>query len=65
MLVLDDATSAVDARTEEAIHDALRDVLADRTTLLIAHRVSTLHLADRIVVLDARSHRRGRARTTS
>ncbi len=52
VLVLDDATSAVDARTEEAIHDALRDVLADRTTVLIAHRVSTLHLADRIVVLE-------------
>jgi ATP-binding cassette subfamily B protein len=52
VLVLDDATSAVDARTEEAIHDALRDVLAERTTLLIAHRVSTLHLADRIVVLE-------------
>jgi len=52
ILILDDATSAVDAHTEGAIHDALRDVLADRTTLLIAHRVSTLHLADRIVVLE-------------
>src|SRR6185437_858082 len=45
-------TSAVDARTEEAIHDNLRSVLADRSTLLIAHRVSTLHLADRVVVLE-------------
>ncbi|HEY3633286.1 MAG TPA: ABC transporter ATP-binding protein, partial [Jatrophihabitantaceae bacterium] len=52
VLVLDDATSAVDARTEAAIHDGLRAVLADRTTVLIAHRVSTLHLADRVVVLD-------------
>ena len=52
ILVLDDATSAVDARTEETIHDALRDVLPGRTTLLVAHRVSTLHLADRVVVLD-------------
>jgi ATP-binding cassette subfamily B protein len=52
ILILDDATSAVDATTEEAIHDALRDVLADRTTLLIAHRLSTLHLADRIVLID-------------
>ena len=52
ILILDDATSAVDARTEEAIHDALRDVLPGRTTLLVAHRVSTLHLADRVVVLD-------------
>jgi ATP-binding cassette subfamily B protein len=53
ILVLDDATSAVDARTEEAIHDALRHVMAGRTTLIVAHRRSTLHLADRIVVLDA------------
>ncbi|HWC82169.1 MAG TPA: ABC transporter ATP-binding protein [Pseudonocardiaceae bacterium] len=52
ILILDDATSAVDAKIEESIHDALRDVLADRTTLLIAHRRSTLHLADRIIVLD-------------
>jgi ATP-binding cassette subfamily B protein len=53
ILILDDATSAVDARTEEAIHDALRSVLHERTTLLIAHRLSTLRLADRIVVLEA------------
>ncbi|SHF81621.1 ATP-binding cassette, subfamily B [Jatrophihabitans endophyticus] len=52
VLILDDATSAVDARTEGAVHDGLRDVLAGRTTLLVAHRVSTLHLADRVVVLD-------------
>ena len=52
VLVLDDATSAVDASTEERIHDALREVLRDRTTLLVAHRVSTLHLADRVVMLD-------------
>jgi ATP-binding cassette subfamily B protein len=51
ILVLDDATSAVDARTEEAIHDALRAVLRGRTTLLIAHRLSTLRLADRVAVL--------------
>ncbi|HEY2302218.1 MAG TPA: ABC transporter ATP-binding protein, partial [Acidimicrobiales bacterium] len=52
VLILDDATSAIDAKIEEAIHDALRRVMADRTTLLIAHRRSTLHLADRIVMLD-------------
>ena len=52
ILVLDDATSAVDTRTEEAIHGALREVMAGRTTLLVAHRRSTLELADRIVVLD-------------
>jgi ATP-binding cassette, subfamily B, bacterial len=51
ILILDDATSAVDATTEEAINQALRTVTAGRTTLLIAHRRSTLHLADRIVVL--------------
>jgi ATP-binding cassette, subfamily B, bacterial len=52
VLILDDATSAIDAKTEERIHDALRSVMADRTTLLVAHRRSTLHLADRIVVLE-------------
>ncbi|HEY5221792.1 MAG TPA: ABC transporter ATP-binding protein [Microbacteriaceae bacterium] len=52
ILVLDDATSAIDAKTEEHIHDALRDVLAERTLLLVAHRQSTLQLADRIVLLD-------------
>ena len=52
VLVLDDATSAVDAVTEAAIHDMLRTVTASRTTLLIAHRRSTLALADRVAVLD-------------
>ena len=52
ILILDDATSAVDARVEESIHDALRHIMTDRTTLLIAHRRSTLHLADRIVVME-------------
>ncbi len=52
LLVLDDATSAVDARVEHEIHEALGQVMAGRTTLLIAHRRSTLGLADRIAVLD-------------
>jgi len=52
VLVLDDATSSVDARIEESIHDALLSIMAGRTTLLIAHRRSTLHLAERIVVMD-------------
>ncbi|MFE9407503.1 ABC transporter ATP-binding protein [Streptomyces sp. NPDC006704] len=52
LLVLDDATSAVDARVEHEIHEALKSVMAGRTTLLIAHRRSTLALADRIAVLD-------------
>ncbi|MFF0058864.1 ABC transporter ATP-binding protein [Streptomyces microflavus] len=52
LLFLDDATSAVDARVEHEIHEALKQVMAGRTTLLIAHRRSTLQLADRIAVLD-------------
>jgi ATP-binding cassette, subfamily B, bacterial len=52
ILVLDDATSAIDARVEAQIHATLRKVMAGRTTLLIAHRRSTLQLADRIAVLD-------------
>jgi ATP-binding cassette subfamily B protein len=52
VLVLDDATSAIDPRLEAEIHAALGEVMRGRTTLIIAHRQSTLHLADRIVVLD-------------
>ena len=52
ILVLDDATSAIDARVEAQIHATLRKVMAGRTTLLIAHRRSTLDLADQIAVLD-------------
>jgi ATP-binding cassette subfamily B protein len=53
LLLLDDATSAIDPRLEAEIHAALRTVMRGRTTLIIAHRRSTLNLADRIVVLDA------------
>jgi ATP-binding cassette, subfamily B, bacterial len=52
ILLLDDATSSVDARIEEEIHATLRRIASTRTTLLIAHRRSTLSLADRIVVVD-------------
>ncbi|MEP6624747.1 MAG: ABC transporter ATP-binding protein [Acidimicrobiia bacterium] len=52
ILLLDDATSAVDATTEEAIHATLRELMAGRTTILIAHRRSTLRLAQRIAVID-------------
>jgi len=52
ILLLDDATSAVDPRIEAEIHATLRRVMRGRTTLLIAHRRSTLQLADRIAVLD-------------
>jgi ATP-binding cassette subfamily B protein len=52
ILVLDDATSSVDASTEQAIKTALREVMAGRTTFVIAHRLSTIALADDIVVLE-------------
>ncbi|HVX42770.1 MAG TPA: ABC transporter ATP-binding protein [Mycobacteriales bacterium] len=52
VLLLDDATSAVDAQIEAEIHQTLRRVMQGRTTLLIAHRRSTLSLADRIAVLE-------------
>ena len=52
ILVLDDATSAVDSRTEHEIHETLRHVAAGRTTILVAHRRSSLGLADRIAVVD-------------
>ena len=52
ILILDDATSSVDATTESRIQDALREVMEGRTTFVIAHRLSTIALADEIVVLD-------------
>ncbi|HET8990496.1 MAG TPA: ABC transporter ATP-binding protein [Acidimicrobiales bacterium] len=52
VLVLDDATSAIDVHVEAGIHEALRQLLSTRTTLVIAHRVSTIALADRVVLLD-------------
>ena len=52
ILLLDDATSAVDARIEAEIHETLRKIMRGRTTLLVAHRKSTLGLADRIAVLE-------------
>jgi ABC-type multidrug transport system fused ATPase/permease subunit len=52
ILILDDATSSVDASTEQEIKRALREVMAGRTTFVIAHRLSTIALADEIVVLE-------------
>ncbi|HEY6730600.1 MAG TPA: ABC transporter ATP-binding protein [Solirubrobacterales bacterium] len=52
ILILDDATSSVDATTEAAIKTGLREAMAGRTTFIIAHRLSTVSLADEIVVLD-------------
>lgn len=52
VLVLDDATSAIDVHVEEGIHQALHEHFADRTVVVIAHRLSTIALADRVVLLD-------------
>jgi ATP-binding cassette subfamily B protein len=52
ILILDDATSSVDAQTEAAIRRGLDEALEGRTTFIVAHRLSTISLADEIVVLD-------------
>jgi ATP-binding cassette subfamily B protein len=52
ILILDDATSSVDATTEAAIKAGLREAMAGRTTFVIAHRLSTVSLADEVVVMD-------------
>ncbi len=52
ILILDDATSSVDATTEAAIKSGLQEAMAGRTTFIIAHRLSTVSLADEIVVID-------------
>ena len=52
ILILDEATSQLDAESERLIHDSLKELMAGRTTLIIAHRLSTVRDADKIVVLD-------------
>ena len=52
ILILDDSTSSVDAGTEEDIRKAMEEVMQGRTTFIIAHRLSTVHRADEIIVLD-------------
>ena len=52
LLLLDEATSALDAESERLVHDALDRLMADRTTVVIAHRLATVRAADRIVVMD-------------
>ena len=52
VLILDDATSAIDVHVEAGIHEALANLLEQRTTIVIAHRISTIALAQRVLVLD-------------
>ncbi len=52
MLILDEATSNLDTESERLIEDALEKLLEGRTTLIIAHRLTTVRRADRLVVLD-------------
>jgi subfamily B ATP-binding cassette protein MsbA len=51
ILILDEATSALDTDSERLVQDALENLMTDRTTVVIAHRLSTVRRADRIVVL--------------
>ena len=52
IMVLDDATSAIDVKVEQTIHAGLREQMEGRTTLIVAHRLSTISLADRVLLLD-------------
>ena len=51
-MILDEATSNVDTRTEKAIQSAMQHIMQDRTSIVIAHRLSTIRDADLIVVMD-------------
>ncbi len=60
VLILDEATSSLDIPSERLVQRALRTILRSRTAIVIAHRLSTVEIADRVLVLDRRPHRRGR-----
>jgi ABC-type multidrug transport system fused ATPase/permease subunit len=53
VLILDEATSSLDVPSERLVQRALRTILASRTAIVIAHRLSTVEIADRVLVLDA------------
>jgi len=52
VLILDDATSAIDVQVEQRIHAALHELMTDRTTIIVAHRLSTISLAERVILMD-------------
>ena len=52
ILILDEATAAIDTETERKIQDALEILVKDRTTIIIAHRLSTLRNADKLIVIE-------------
>lgn len=52
VLILDEATSSLDIPSERLVQEALRTILADRTAIIIAHRLSTVEVADRVLVLE-------------
>jgi ATP-binding cassette, subfamily B, bacterial len=63
ILILDDSTSSVDTETEAEIRTALQNLMKDRTTFIIAHRIQSIMIADLILVMDkGRSYRRGSMR---
>ena len=53
ILILDEATSQIDIESEQLIHQALQSFVTDRTAIMVTHRMSTLTLADRVVVMEA------------